>query len=45
VEKHAYQATYVDWPASRGEVIPVMGYNFAGRFIKVYPDKRTELLK
>jgi len=45
VEKHAYQATYVDWPAARGEVIPVMGYNFAGRFIKVYPDKRAELLK
>ncbi|GAH89307.1 unnamed protein product, partial [marine sediment metagenome] len=45
VEKHAYQATYVDWPAARGEVIPVMGYNFAGRFIKVYPDKQAELLK
>jgi len=45
VEKHAYQATYVDWPAARGEIIPVMGYNFAGRFIKVYPDKRAELLK
>ncbi len=26
VEKHAYQS-YVDWPAARGEVIPVMGYN------------------
>lgn len=26
VEKHAYQ-TYVDWPAARGEIIPVMGYN------------------
>jgi len=45
VEKHAYQATYVDWPAARGEIIPVMGYNFAVRFIKVYPDKRAELLK
>jgi len=45
VEKHAYQATYVDWPTAKGEVIPVMGYNFAARFIKVYPDKRSELLK
>ena len=45
MEKHAYQAGYIDWPAARGEVIPVMGYNFAGRFIKVYPDKRAELLK
>jgi len=43
--KHPYQAGYIDWPAARGEVIPVMGYNFAGRFIKVYPDKRAELLK
>ena len=26
VEKHAYQS-YLDWPAARGEIIPVMGYN------------------
>jgi len=26
VQKHAYQSAYVDWPAARGEVIPVMGY-------------------
>jgi peptide/nickel transport system substrate-binding protein len=26
VEKHAYQASYVDWPSAQGEVIPVMGY-------------------
>ncbi|MEA1964671.1 MAG: ABC transporter substrate-binding protein [Candidatus Aerophobetes bacterium] len=45
LEKHAYQAAYTDWPAARGEAIPIMGYNFAGRFIKVYSDKRTELLK
>ncbi len=34
-EKHAYQSSYVDWPAANGQVIPVMGYNFAARFIKV----------
>ncbi len=45
VEKHAYQAAYIDWPAARGEVIPVMGYNMAARFIKVYPEKREALLK
>ena len=32
VQKHAYQSAYVDWPAARGEVIPVMGYTmFAAR--------------
>ncbi len=45
VEKHGYQATYIDWPASGGESIPIMGYNFAARFIKVYPEKRAKLLK
>ncbi len=45
VEKHGYQATYIDFPASSGEAIPIMGYNFAARFIKVYPKKRAELLK
>jgi len=34
VEKHAYQ-TYIDWPAARGEVIQVIGYNMDARFIKV----------
>lgn len=45
IEKHAYQAAYMDWPEAKGEGIPIMGYNFAGRFIKVYPAKRAELLK
>jgi len=44
VEKHAYQSAYVDWPAARGLVNPVMGYNMAARFIKVYPEKRQGLL-
>jgi peptide/nickel transport system substrate-binding protein len=38
-EKHAYQSYYVDWPQAR-EPIPVMGYNFAARFIQVYPEKK-----
>jgi peptide/nickel transport system substrate-binding protein len=43
VEKHAYQAAYIDWPAARGEANPVMGYNMAARFIKIYPEKKAEL--
>jgi len=39
-QKHAYQASYIDWPAARGESVPVMGYDFAARFIQVYPEKR-----
>jgi peptide/nickel transport system substrate-binding protein len=35
VEKHAYQAGYVDWPTAKGQVTPVMGYNLSARFIKV----------
>ncbi len=32
VQKHAYQSAYVDFPAARGEVIPLMGLNmFAPR--------------
>jgi peptide/nickel transport system substrate-binding protein len=45
VEKHGYQVSYIDFPASSGEAIPIMGYNFAARFMKVYPKKRAELLK
>jgi peptide/nickel transport system substrate-binding protein len=35
VQKHAYQAGYVDWPAARGEVIPVMGYTMFAPTIEV----------
>jgi peptide/nickel transport system substrate-binding protein len=35
VEKHAYQAAYVDWPSARGEVIPVMGYPMYAAIIGV----------
>ena len=34
--KMAYQ-TYIDWPAARGEVIPIMGYNIDPRTIQIYP--------
>ena len=39
-QKQAYQASYIDWPAAKGESIPVMGYNFAARFIQIYPDRK-----
>jgi len=35
VQKHAYQSAYVDWPAARGEVIPVMGYTMFAPTIAV----------
>jgi len=35
VQKHAYQSAYVDWPAARGEVIPVMGYTMFAPTIQV----------
>ena len=34
-QKHAYQASYIDWPATRGETAPVMGYAFDARLIQV----------
>jgi len=40
VEKHAYQAAYVEWPVANGVVNPVMGYNLAARFIKVHTDRQ-----
>jgi len=35
VQKHGYQSAYVDWPAARGEVIPVMGYTMFAPVINV----------
>jgi peptide/nickel transport system substrate-binding protein len=35
VQKHAFQSAYVDWPAARGEVIPVMGYTMFAPVIEV----------
>jgi len=35
----AYQSAYIDWPAARGEGIPLMGYEFDPRTIEVYPDR------
>ena len=39
-QKHPYQASYVDWPATTGEKIPVMGYDFAANLMSVYPDRK-----
>jgi len=38
-QKHAYQS-YIDWPAAEGKSIPIMGYDFAARFIQVHPEKK-----
>ncbi len=42
---HAYQSGYVDWPGAKGDYIPVMGFEILGRFIKVFPEKRQDLMK
>lgn len=34
LERHAYQ-TYIDWPAAKGIVNPVMGYDFDARQIQI----------
>lgn len=39
-QKHAYQESYVLWPAAEGKSIPVMGYDFAARFIEVFPEQK-----
>jgi len=49
-ENYAYQDYYIDWVAAeraeRGEKVnPVMGYNHYMLDVKVYPEKRDELLK
>ena len=36
-QKQAYQASYIDWPAAKGKSVPIMGYDFAARFIQIYP--------
>jgi peptide/nickel transport system substrate-binding protein len=33
--KHAYQQSYVDWPATRGEMPSISGFSHAARFIKI----------
>ena len=39
-QKHPFQASYIDWPATTGDKIPVMGYDFAANLISVYPEKK-----
>lgn len=36
----AYQAQYVDFPAARGEVPSMLGYEFDFRWIQVFPEKK-----
>jgi len=38
--QHAYQTAYMDWPAARGEGIPVIGYEMDARWIQIYPEKK-----
>jgi peptide/nickel transport system substrate-binding protein len=43
-EQHAYQSAYIEWGADKrvkagGSAIPVQGYNFYMRDLKVFPEK------
>ena len=43
---HPFQEYYMDYPLSDGRAgFPVSGYSECGRFIRIYPEKRLELLK
>jgi peptide/nickel transport system substrate-binding protein len=39
-QKHPYFASYVDWPATTGDKIPVMGYDFAANVIQVHTERK-----
>ncbi|HLI46708.1 MAG TPA: ABC transporter substrate-binding protein [Geobacterales bacterium] len=39
----AYQAYYVDFPAAKGNVPSILGYEFDFRWIQVFPDKKAQL--
>ena len=39
-QKHPFQASYIDWPATTGDKIPVMGYDFAANLISVHPERK-----
>jgi len=42
--RRPFQSSYVDWYIDE-DFSPVMGYDFVVRNIKIYPEKRAELLK
>lgn len=44
INRRPFQSTYVDWYVVE-PFSPVMGYDFVIRNIKIYPEKRAELLK
>lgn len=39
VTLRVYQSAYVDFPAAKGNVIPILGYELDFRWIQVYPEK------
>ena len=39
-QNHPYQASYVDWPATTGEKIPVMGYDFAANLLQIHTERK-----
>ena len=45
INRRPFQSYYVDWYVTKGPVSPVSGYDFIVRNIRIYPEKRAELLK
>lgn len=39
-QKHPYQDSYIEWPSTTGDKIPVMGYDFAANYIQVFPERK-----
>ena len=39
LEKHAYQAEYLEWGVAGGNAIPVQGYNLYMRDMKIFPER------
>jgi len=44
-DKFPYQSYYFDWPMADGDDYNKTGFNLAGRFMRIYPEKRLEILK
>ncbi len=39
LEKHAYQAEYLEWGVAKSKAIPVQGYNIYMRDMKIFPER------
>jgi peptide/nickel transport system substrate-binding protein len=45
ISRHPFQSYYIDWWSTDEPFCPLKGYSFIMRNVKVYPEKRAELLE